>query len=105
VRPPSGSFTYTCQGGTLVVNYISSNQVRLFYDGAFQTLPLVRSGAELVYSNNIYTWEIGQVGRLIVRGQVVLSNCSISFFGASIFVSSRPSSLRGSLQSLSAFIP
>ncbi|GIW29941.1 MAG: hypothetical protein KatS3mg071_0115 [Meiothermus sp.] len=77
VRPPSGSFTYTCQGGTLVVNYISSNQVRLFYDGAFQTLPLVRSGAELVYSNNVYTWEIGQVGRLIVRGQVVLSNCRI----------------------------
>jgi|GEM_PF-1239956 hypothetical protein len=77
VRPPSGSFTYTCQGGTLVVNYISSNQVRLFYDGAFQTLPLVRSGAELVYSNNTYTWEIGQTGRLIVRGQVVLSNCRI----------------------------
>lgn len=77
VRPPSGSFTYTCQGGTLVVNYISSNQVRLFYDGAFQTLPLVRSGAELVYSNNIYTWEIGQLGRLTVQGQVVLSNCRI----------------------------
>lgn len=77
VRPPSGSLTYTCQGGTLVVNYISSNQVRLFYDGAFQTLPLVRSGPELIYSNNTYTWEIGRVGRLIVRGQVVLSNCRI----------------------------
>ncbi len=77
VRPPSGSFTYTCQGGTLVVNYISSNQVRIFYDGAFHTLPLVQAGPPLVYSNNTYTWELGQLGRLLVRGQVVLSGCRI----------------------------
>ncbi|RDI95731.1 PEGA domain-containing protein [Meiothermus sp. QL-1] len=77
VQPaPSGSLTYTCQGGTLVVNYLGS-QVRIFYDGAFHTLPLVRSGPEQVYSNGTYTWELGPVGRLIARGQVVLYDCRI----------------------------
>jgi len=71
---PNGSYTYTCSGGTLVVNYISNNQVRLFYDGGFQTLGLV--GAGPAYSNGAYTWQLrGSVGTLIVQGQVVLNNC------------------------------
>lgn len=76
---PSGRVTYACNGGTLVVDYSASNQVRVFYDGAFQTLPLVRrAGANLTYSNNVYTWELnGPVGRLVVRGQTVLSSCSL----------------------------
>lgn len=78
VRPvPTGTITYTCEGGTLVANYISPSQVRVFYDGAFHTLPLIRTSPELVFSNNIYTWERGLFGRLIVRGQVVLFNCRI----------------------------
>jgi membrane-bound inhibitor of C-type lysozyme len=81
VTPGPGSFTYRCSGGTLVVNYLDSNNLRLFYDGAFQNLSLVRRSPTLLFSGGAggaYTWEwTGSRGTLTVRGQVVLSNCAL----------------------------
>lgn len=76
VVPAAGNYTYTCNGGTLVVNYLSNTQARVFYDGAFQLL--TRSGNTGTFTNNIYTWELrGSSGSLSVRGQTVLSSCRI----------------------------
>jgi len=78
VTPGPGSFTYRCSGGTLVVNYLDSNNLRLFYDGAFQSLSVVRRSPTLLFSGGAYTWEwTGSRGTLFVRGQVVLSNCTL----------------------------
>ncbi|MDT7920675.1 MAG: hypothetical protein RQ868_08800 [Meiothermus sp.] len=78
VTPGPGSFTYRCSGGTLVVNYLDSNNLRLFYDGAFQNLSVVRRSPTLLFSGGAYTWEwTGSRGTLFVRGQVVLSNCAL----------------------------
>lgn len=81
VTPNAGSYTYRCSGGTLVVNYLDSNHLRLFYDGAFQNLALVRRSPTLLFSGGAggaYTWEwTGSRGTLTVRGQVVLSNCAL----------------------------
>ncbi|RDI95732.1 hypothetical protein DV704_05520 [Meiothermus sp. QL-1] len=75
--PGPGSFTYRCSGGTLVVNYLDGTTLRLFYDGAFQELRLVRRSPTLLYSGGAYTWEwTGSRGTLTARGQVVLSNCA-----------------------------
>lgn len=76
--PGPGTFTYRCSGGTLVVNYLDSNNLRLFYDGAFQNLALVRRSPTLLFSGGAYTWEwTGRQGTLTVRGQVVLSDCTL----------------------------
>lgn len=81
VTPGPGTFTYRCSGGTLVVNYLDSNNLRLFYDGAFQNLALVRRSPTLLFSGGAggaYTWEwTGNRGTLTVRGQVVLINCAL----------------------------
>ncbi|WP_027877330.1 hypothetical protein [Meiothermus cerbereus] len=78
VTPGPGSFTYRCSGGTLVVRYLDSNSLQLFYDGAFQNLSLVRRSPTLLFSGGAYTWEwTGSRGTLSVRGQVVLSNCAL----------------------------
>ncbi len=78
VTPGPGSFTYRCSGGTLVVNYLDSNNLRLFYDGAFQNLSLVRRTPTLLFSGGAYTWEwTGSRGTLSVGGRVVLSNCAL----------------------------
>lgn len=78
VTPGPGTFTYRCSGGTLVVKYLDSNNLRLFYDGAFQNLTLVRRSPTLLFSGGAYTWEwTGSRGTLTVRGQVVLSNCAL----------------------------
>lgn len=70
VPSPSGAITYTCSGGRLVVNYVNNSLVRVFYDDAFQELPLVSGGT---YSDGTYTWQLP--GTFSVRGQVVRSNC------------------------------
>ncbi|RIH84204.1 hypothetical protein Mlute_01968 [Meiothermus luteus] len=79
--PGPGTFTYRCTGGTLVVHYLDSNNLRLFYDGAFQNLSLLRRSPTLLYSGGTggaYTWEWdGSWGSLSVRGQVVLRNCGL----------------------------
>lgn len=78
VTPAPGSYTYRCSGGTLVVNYLDSNSLRLFYDGAFQNLSLVRRSPSLLFSGGAYTWEwTGSRGTLSVGGRVVLSNCAL----------------------------
>lgn len=75
--PGPGTFTYRCSGGTLVVNYLDSNNLRLFYDGAFRNLALVRRSPALLFSGGAYTWEwTGSRGALTVWGQVVLSDCT-----------------------------
>ncbi len=76
VIPANGSYTYRCNGGTLVVNYLSSSVVRVFYDGAFRDLSLSSSGSSYVYSGGPYTWNArGRGGSLAVGGNIVLSNC------------------------------
>lgn len=76
VVPGDGSYTYSCTGGTLVVNYLSGNAVRVFYDGAFRDLRLVSTGGSYVYSNGPYTWNArGRGGSLAVGGNIVLNNC------------------------------
>ncbi len=76
--PGPGTFTYRCSGGTLVVNYLDSNNLRLFYDGAFQNLSVVRRSPTLLFSGGAYTWEwTGSRGTLSVGGRVVLSNCAL----------------------------
>ena len=78
VTPGPGTFTYRCSGGTLVVNYLDSNNLRVFYDGAFQNLSLVRRSPTLLFSGGPYTWEwTGRRGTLSVGGRVVLSNCAL----------------------------
>jgi len=78
VTPSPGSYTYRCSGGTLVVNYLDSSNLRLFYDGAFQNLGLVRRSPTLLFSGGAYTWEwTGSRGTLAVGGRVVLSNCAL----------------------------
>lgn len=78
LTPGPGTFTYRCSGGTLVVNYLDSNSLRLFYDGAFQRLELVRRSPTLLFSGGAYTWEwTGSRGTFWVRGRVVLSNCTL----------------------------
>lgn len=78
VTPNPGSYTYRCSGGTLVVNYLDSNNLRVFYDGAFQNLGLVRRSPTLLFSGGAYTWEwTGSRGTLSVGGRVVLSNCAL----------------------------
>lgn len=73
---PSGRITYVCEGGRLVVNWVSSNQVQVFYDNAFQTLGLVQTTPELVYSNNTYAWRFGGgVGSFVARGVTVRTGC------------------------------
>lgn len=76
--PAQGSYTYRCTGGTVVVNYIASNQVRVFYDGAFQTLTLTQSNPSLIYRSNNYAWEWnGRSGNLSAGGRVVLNSCAL----------------------------
>jgi membrane-bound inhibitor of C-type lysozyme len=77
VAPNPGSYTYRCSGGTLVVNY-GASQVRVFYDGGFQTLGLVRSDSVLAYTGGAYTWELSSSsGSLSAGGRVVLGNCRL----------------------------
>ena len=76
--PSSGNYTYTCSGGRLVVNYVDSNTVRVFYNDAFQTLNLSRTAPERVYSNGVYTWQLNRngVGAFFVQAQQERSGCS-----------------------------
>ncbi|MER3480227.1 MAG: PEGA domain-containing protein [Meiothermus sp.] len=71
--PPglTGSYTYYCRGGRLSVTY-SSNQVRIFYDGAFRVLNLIQQNdGRYVYSGGPYRWEAqGQQGTLYVNDQL-----------------------------------
>lgn len=78
IEPPfPNTYTYTCNGGRLVVKYLDSNTVQVFYNDAFQTLGLSRTSPERVYSNGIYTWQLSRGGRgsLFVSGQQVRSGC------------------------------
>lgn len=78
VTPGPGTFTYRCIGGTLVVNYVDSHSLRLFYDGAWRGLGVVRRSPTLLFSGGVYTWEwTGSRGTLWVRGRVVLSHCTL----------------------------
>ncbi|MER3555274.1 MAG: hypothetical protein C4331_13265 [Meiothermus sp.] len=78
IEPPAPStYTYTCGGGRLVVKYLDSNTVQVFYNDAFQTLGLSRTSPDRVYSNGTYTWQLNRGGRgsLFVGGQQVRSGC------------------------------
>jgi hypothetical protein len=74
---PGETVTYTCIGGTLVVQYLRHDRVRVFYDGAFHTLRLIDTVPKLVFTDSIYTWERGRFGRLLVWDEVVLHRCRI----------------------------
>jgi hypothetical protein len=73
---PSGRITYVCSGGRLVVDWANANLVRVFYDDAFQSLPLSGGGNNLVYSNGNYTWQYSNgIGSFAVAGATVRSGC------------------------------
>lgn len=77
IAPPGvGSYTYTCKTGTVVVNYLSTNQVRVYYDGAFQTLSYSKNSPTLIYTDGKYTWEwTGKTGNLKLNNQIALEAC------------------------------
>ncbi|MER3556291.1 MAG: PEGA domain-containing protein [Meiothermus sp.] len=73
---PSGRITYVCNGGRLVVDWANPNLVRVFYDDAFQSLPLSGGGNNLVYSNGNYTWQYANgLGSFAAGGGTVRTNC------------------------------
>jgi hypothetical protein len=74
---PDKTVTYTCIGGTLVVQYLRHDRVRVFYDGAFQLLYLIDAIPKRVFTDGTYTWERGRFGRLLVWDEVVLHRCRI----------------------------
>ncbi|MCS7069703.1 MAG: hypothetical protein NZN28_13895 [Meiothermus sp.] len=80
VGPPRpDTYTYSCNGGRLVVNYVDNNTVRVFYDNAFQTLTLTRTSPLRTYAGGPYVWELDRngLGTFRVGGTLVRSTCRI----------------------------
>lgn len=77
--PSAGNYTYACNEGRLVVNYLSSDSVRVFYNDAFQALSLRSISPERVYSNGTYTWSLNRSGQgtLRVGSQFVRTGCAL----------------------------
>lgn len=76
--PPVGNYTYQCQGGRLVVEYLSNRTARVFYGGRYITLTTIPSASGVIYAGGQYRWySQGRQGYLTQNGRVVMSDCSI----------------------------
>ncbi|MBO1437026.1 hypothetical protein [Meiothermus sp. CFH 77666] len=78
ITPPRpDTYTYSCNGGRLVVNYVDNNTVRVFYDNAFQTLALTRTSPVRTYAGGPYVWELDRsgLGSFRVGGTLVRTSC------------------------------
>lgn len=77
--PSLGSYTYTCNEGRLVVNYVTSDSARVFYNDTFQVLSLRDTSPERVYSDGTYTWSLNRSGQGTFRAgsQLIRTGCTL----------------------------
>ena len=75
--PLPGTYTYQCDDGRLMVEYLPDNTVRVFYEGRYIEMEKIPSASGDIYSNGDFRWysHRGDQGYLTQRGQVEMSGC------------------------------